>query len=182
MPRNTNSLQRQLHKAFVKISFPQPIGSKSLTITLDPCLRILHLFEKSRIANNPRCIPNLATRLIQPRDNAYDSALGHIGELGDLLETCPLRPLPYDLAKTEIESARPPVPSPTRKIGNLPPVLYPPYTLGDRQDRIPPLFEHRSELRFVVRLFLENEGGQERGYFFWCVGRECILQDEFGKD
>jgi hypothetical protein len=154
---------------------------EALTVTLNPRLCILHLFEKLRIANNPRGIPNLATRFVQPRDNAYDGALGDVRELCDLLETRPLCPLPYDLAQTKVQSALPAIPT-AGEIGDLPPVLHPSHALRNRQDRVPPLFERRCELRLVVRLFLEDKGGQERGYFFWCVRRECVLQDEFGED
>jgi len=65
----------------------------SRDIPLNHLLTLLHLLEKLRISNQPRCILDFPTRLIQSRDNPYYRSFKDIRKISNILETHAASPL-----------------------------------------------------------------------------------------
>ena len=56
------------------------------TVSLNLYLRFLHFLEQLRVADDPRSVADLATRLVEAGDDPDDRALSHVSEVCDLLE------------------------------------------------------------------------------------------------
>lgn len=79
MSRDTSWPQTQLGE----VSLAAITG---LTVTLDQRLCGLHLLVQVRVADDARGVANLATRFVEARNDAHNTALGHVREVSDLRE------------------------------------------------------------------------------------------------
>jgi len=153
----------------------------SRDIPLDHLLACLHLCKQLRVPNNPRCVLNLATRLVQSRDDPDNSALQHIRQISDVLEAHTSSPLVDDFHQAEA-GARDEIVGVVGGEDDLVIGLSLVDLLGDLDDGLHAPFEVAGEVGYDVCLFLEDEGGEEGDDLGGFVGGEHVVENEFGKD
>ena len=150
-------------------------------IPFDHVLRRLHLRKELRIANDARRVLHLAARLIQPRDDPYNSPLEHIRQIRDPIEAHPARPLVHDFHQPKARPAHEIVGVVARQ-DDLVLRLDGVDLLGNLDDHVLALFQARREGRLHVGLFLEDEGGEQRDDFFGREVGQHVFEDELGED
>jgi hypothetical protein len=68
------------------VSSTSYLEDKQLTIPLNQCLCFLHFRKQVGITNNPSCISDFTTSLVQPRDHPHNGSFGNISQLDDFRE------------------------------------------------------------------------------------------------
>jgi hypothetical protein len=71
------------------------LEDRQLTIPFDQCLGFLHFRKQVGITNDPSCISDFTTSLIQPRDNPHNGSFGNISQLNDFREWLVISFIPY---------------------------------------------------------------------------------------
>jgi hypothetical protein len=72
------------------VSSTSYLEDKKLTIPFDQCLCFLHFRKQVGITNDPSCISDFTTSLIQPRNDSHNGSFGNIGQLNDFREWLPV--------------------------------------------------------------------------------------------